>query len=236
MIIVCTAFWVHGWVSGMIQMVVSFVPFGLKSHGGGCQITGLSGDWIRNKRIPDLYISLSVVLIVCFSSWFLSTPFSCSLWWLYSPERQHSSLNASITQTSRYNSRLFPSLLGAKSLIRLKEQQTSVLICVIFLPLQELYQKLTDYDIRFYMYELLKVRHLSFSKHRSFVLDAYIILLYRNKIISQKPKTTSVSIVSPLVSWPVLMVFWHGPWASVHPADFKSGLCAGQSVTVTLVF
>lgn len=117
MIIVCTAFWVNGWVSGMIQMVVSFVPFGLKSHGGGCQITGLSGDWIRNKHIPDLYISLSVVLIVCFSSWFLSTPFSCSLWWLYSPERQHSSLNASITQTSRYNPRLFPSLLGAKSLI-----------------------------------------------------------------------------------------------------------------------
>lgn len=75
-----------------------------------------------------------------------------------------------------------------------------MLICVIFLPLQELYQKLTDYDIRFYMYELLKVRHLSFSKRRSFVLDAYIILLYRNKIVSQKPKTTSVSIVSPLVS------------------------------------
>lgn len=208
MIIVCTAFGVHGWVSGMIQMVVSFVLFGLKSHGGGCQITGLSGDWIRNKCFPDLSISLSVVLIVCFSSWFLSTPFSCSLWWLYSPERQHSSLNASITQTSRYNPRLFPSLLGAKSLIavlqsvRLKEQQTSVLICVIFLPLQELYQKLTDYDIRFYMYELLKVRHLSFSKHRSF----YIILLYRNKIISQKPKTTSVGVVSPLVSWPVSMV------------------------------
>lgn len=26
---------------------------------------------------------------------------------------------------------------------------------------QELYQKLTDYDIRYYMYELLKVIHLS---------------------------------------------------------------------------
>uniref|UniRef100_A0A669D1R3 non-specific serine/threonine protein kinase n=1 Tax=Oreochromis niloticus TaxID=8128 RepID=A0A669D1R3_ORENI len=38
----------------------------------------------------------------------------------------------------------------------LKSSKPQCLFVLFFSPLQELYQKLTDYDIRFYMYELLK--------------------------------------------------------------------------------
>lgn len=82
-----------------------------------------------------------------------------------SPELQRWSLNASITQTSRYNLPPPPPHHTSPCWCPLRFFR----LCFFFLStwpwhvhlvcvsLQELYQKLTDYDIRFYMYELLKV-------------------------------------------------------------------------------
>lgn len=148
----------------------------------------------------------SLLLLMIFI-WLISTlcppPLSLPLRWLYSPELRRSSLNASITQTSRYSDHLssawfwgsavwslmshwmFCALTGPCCLFY-HDPHCSFLIsrgqmargggsaffsngtnlkfkfrfkcwCKCVLPPQELYQKLTDYDIRFYMYELLKV-------------------------------------------------------------------------------
>lgn len=117
-------------------------------------------------RWPDL----SFHCCLWYYFWLISTlwhplPLSVSLRWLYSPELQHSFLNASITQTSRYNDYLSSACFwGSECSDQLfpgtnfKFKVQILMWTCFFLPPQELYQKLTDYDIRFYMYELLKVR------------------------------------------------------------------------------
>lgn len=69
---------------------------------------GLSNLWLIRWLNQCRATSCSILIIVYGFFWLISTlwhspPLSVSLWWLYSPELQHSSLNASITQTSRYN-------------------------------------------------------------------------------------------------------------------------------------